>query len=147
MKFLLQRVTEASVCVADREVARIAKGLLIFIGIKDGDTDAQIKWLVQKAINMRIFNDQDGRMNISLEDIGGSVLLVSQFTLYGDCMKGNRPSYIQAAAPIVAKPIYENVIREFTNNLGSDRVQKGVFGADMKVNLVNDGPVTILIEK
>lgn len=123
----------------------IGKGLLILLGIEDADTDADIAWLCKKIVQLRIFNDDQGIMNISLQDIGGDILLVSQFTLYASTGKGNRPSYIKAAGPDVAIPLYEQTIVTLESLLGK-KIATGVFGADMQVALVNDGPVTIIID-
>lgn len=145
MKALIQRVSSASVVVEGRCVAEIKTGLLILLGVTDTDTQKEAAWLASKAANMRIFNDPEGKMNLSLLDVGGDALAVSQFTLYADARKGNRPSYIQAARPEKAKPLYEAFVGELEKQLGKP-VPTGVFGADMKVSLVNDGPVTIILE-
>jgi D-aminoacyl-tRNA deacylase len=146
MKAVIQRVTEASVAIDATQVAFINKGLLILIGIINEDTDDVIKWMSAKIVNMRIFADEQGLMNKSVLDIDGDILIVSQFTLYGDAQKGNRPSFIKAAKPEIAIPIYEKLITQLQIDL-SKKIQTGVFGADMKVALVNDGPVTIVLEK
>lgn len=145
MKLVIQRVSSANVSVNNKTVGAIEKGLLILIGITHEDKEDDVDYLVNKAINMRIFNDDAGLMNLSLLDINGAVLLISQFTLYANTKKGNRPSFIDASKPIVAIPLYEKCISVFENCLGKDKVQTGIFGADMKVSLVNDGPVTIII--
>ncbi len=145
MKALIQRVSSASVVVESRCVAEIKTGLLILLGVTDTDTPKEASWLASKVANMRIFNDPDGKMNLSLLDVGGDALVVSQFTLYADARKGNRPSYIQAARPEKAKPLYEAFVVELEKQLGKP-IPTGVFGADMKVSLVNDGPVTIMLE-
>jgi D-tyrosyl-tRNA(Tyr) deacylase len=123
----------------------IGQGLLVLLGIEEADTEADIEWLCQKIVNLRIFNDEDGVMNRSVLDIGGEILLVSQFTLFASTKKGNRPSYIRAARPDIAIPLYERTILQLTAGLGRS-ISTGVFGADMQVSLVNDGPVTILID-
>ena len=146
MKAVIQRVQEASVTINDEVVAKINDGLLVLLGIVHDDNVATIAWMISKIVNMRIFNDEHGLMNKSILDIGGDVILVSQFTLYGDAQKGNRPSFIKAAKPDIAIPIYENMIAQLSKDLGKP-IQTGVFGADMKVGLVNDGPVTIVLEK
>ena len=139
MRALVQRVSEATVSAAGVEVARIGAGLLVLLGVKSGDGNAQADRMAAKLSRLRIFEDREGRMNLSVADVGGEVLCVSQFTLYGDARKGNRPSFVEAAPPEQAEPLYERV-REA---LGA---QGGVFGARMRVSLVNDGPVTILVE-
>ena len=146
MKAVIQRVQEATVTINDEVVAKINDGLLVLLGIVHDDNVATIAWMSSKIVNMRIFNDEHGLMNKSILDIGGDVILVSQFTLYGDAQKGNRPSFIKAAKPDIAIPIYENMIAQLSKDLGKP-IQTGVFGADMKVGLVNDGPVTIVLEK
>jgi D-tyrosyl-tRNA(Tyr) deacylase len=146
MKAVIQRVQEASVTINDEVVAKINDGLLVLLGIVQDDNVATIAWMSSKIVNMRIFNDEHGLMNKSILDIGGDIILVSQFTLYGDAQKGNRPSFIKAAKPDIAIPIYENMIAQLSKDLGKP-IQTGVFGADMKVGLVNDGPVTIVLEK
>ena len=145
MKALIQRVSSASVVVEGNRVAEIKAGLLVLLGVTDADTSKEAAWLASKVVNMRIFNDAEGKMNLSLLDVGGGALVVSQFTLYADARKGNRPSYVQAARPEKAKPLYEAFVAEMEKLLGKP-VPTGVFGADMKVSLVNDGPVTILLE-
>ncbi len=145
MRAVIQRVSEASVTIEGNEVASISKGLLILLGIVDEDTQEDILWLSKKIANLRIFGDENNVMNSSLLDIKGETIVVSQFTLHASTKKGNRPSYIKAAKPDVAVPLYENFIKQF--ELDSQRnVQTGQFGADMKVALLNDGPVTILID-
>lgn len=145
MRAIIQRVTEASVSVDSKITGAIQRGLLILIGIEDADTNEDITRLSSKIINLRIFNDAEGIMNQSIKDVDGDILLVSQFTLFGDTRKGNRPSYIRASKPPVAIPVYEKMILTLSNNLGK-KVQTGIFGADMKVALINDGPVTIFID-
>ncbi len=145
MKIIIQRVAEASVTVDHTIISSIKSGLLILLGITDDDNDDDIVWLVNKVLNLRIFNDEKGVMNASLLDINGSAIVVSQFTLMASTKKGNRPSYIKAAKPEIAIPIYEKFVQKLEKNLGK-RIETGVFGADMKVALVNDGPVTIIID-
>ncbi len=145
MKAVLQRVTSASVVVDGQEVAAIGGGLLVLLGIEEADTQEDIDWLAVKIINLRIFNDSDNIMNLSVKDVDGEVLTVSQFTLHASTKKGNRPSYIKAAKPEISIPLYENFIRTFERLFGK-KIQTGRFGADMKVSLLNDGPVTIIID-
>jgi D-aminoacyl-tRNA deacylase len=142
---VVQRVAEASVTISGTIKSQISKGLLILIGIEDADHDEDIEWLSSKLVGLRIFNDSEGVMNVSVKDDGGDILLVSQFTLHASTKKGNRPSYIKAAKPPIAIPLYEKMIARLTLELGK-AVQTGVFGADMKITLINDGPVTILID-
>ena len=145
MKLVIQRVKEASVKVEGNIVGKIDNGFLVLIGIKKGDTKEQADYLAKKLCNLRIFTDENDKMNLSLKEVNGKLLIVSQFTLYGDCTQGNRPSFIEAARPEEAIPLYEYFCEQCQlNNIG---VQKGIFGADMKVELLNDGPVTILLEK
>lgn len=145
MKAVIQRVSSASVTIEGEKVASIGKGLLILLGVVDDDVAEDIHWLSNKICNLRIFGDHENVMNCSLKDIDGDAIVVSQFTLHANTKKGNRPSYIKAAKPEVAIPIYENFINQLQNDLGK-RIQTGVFGADMKVELLNDGPVTIIID-
>ncbi len=145
MRAVIQRVSEASVTIDGNKVANIASGLLVLLGIIDSDSKEDILWLSNKLTNLRIFNDAEGVMNTSLKDNNGSAIVVSQFTLYAQTKKGNRPSYIKAAKPEIAKPLYEQFVRQFEKDLGQT-VQTGAFGADMKVALLNDGPVTIIID-
>lgn len=145
MKAVVQRVSEASVTIDDKVTAKIDNGLLVLVGIENADTDEDISWLVSKIINLRIFGDSGGIMNLSVKDIVGDVIIVSQFTLHASTKKGNRPSYIKAAKPEIAIPLYQKFITE-TEHLLEKEVQTGTFGADMKVSLTNDGPVTILID-
>ena len=142
---VIQRVTEASVVIDNKVAGKIGTGLLVLLGIEDADNDEDISWLANKVANLRIFNDASGVMNVSVKDLDGDILLVSQFTLHASVKKGNRPSYIKASKPDVAIPLYENFIKVLGNNLGKP-VQTGEFGADMKVSLLNDGPVTIIID-
>ncbi len=145
MKIVIQRVSKASVTVNKKEIATIKKGVLILLGIVTDDTIEDINWLTNKISNLRIFNDAKGVMNASLLDVQGEALVVSQFTLHALTKKGNRPSYIKAAKPDIAIPLYNQFIKILDNQLDTT-VQKGEFGADMKVELLNDGPVTILID-
>ena len=145
MKTVIQRVSSASVTINSEIVADIQKGLLVLVGIEDADNQEDINWLCQKVANLRIFGDENEVMNLSVKDIDGDVIVVSQFTLQASTKKGNRPSYIKAAKPEVAIPLYEQFVQQFELELGK-KVQTGVFGADMKVALINDGPVTILID-
>ncbi len=145
MRVVLQRVTKASVTIEDQVNAKIGLGLLILVGIEAEDTSEDIAWLCRKIVNMRIFNDEDEVMNNSLIDIDGNAIIVSQFTLHASTKKGNRPSYIKAAKPDIAIPLYNEFITTFEQKLGK-KVGTGKFGADMKVELLNDGPVTILID-
>ena len=145
MKLVIQRVKNASVEVEEKIVGKIEKGFLVLIGVKAGDTKEQADYLVKKVCNLIVFTDENDKMNLSLKDVGGQLLIVSQFTLYGNCNDGNRPSFIEAARPEEAIPLYNYFCDECVKR-GFD-VQKGVFGADMKVQLLNDGPVTIVIEK
>ena len=145
MRVVLQRVSSASVTVEDKIVAEIQKGLVVLVGIEDADTQEDIDWLVTKIIQLRIFGDENGVMNLSVEEVKGDVLVVSQFTLHAATKKGNRPSYIKAARPEVAIPLYEKFVSTLENKLGK-KVPTGIFGADMKVALLNDGPVTIIMD-
>jgi D-tyrosyl-tRNA(Tyr) deacylase len=145
MRVVVQRVSQAAVEVDGADVARISKGMLVLVGIEDADTVEDIQWLAQKLVQLRIFNDDAGVMNLSLKDIGGDLLLVSQFTLHASTKKGNRPSYIKAARPEKAIPLYEQLKQQLVVDLGKE-IACGVFGADMKVSLINDGPVTISID-
>ncbi|WBL23046.1 D-aminoacyl-tRNA deacylase [Zunongwangia sp. HRR-M8] len=145
MRIVLQRVKKASVSIENRLNAEIANGLLLLVGIEAEDTSEDIEWLCRKIVNMRIFNDETGVMNNSLIDVSGDAIIVSQFTLHASTKKGNRPSYIKAAKPDIAIPLYEEFIETFERHLGK-KVGTGEFGADMQVELLNDGPVTILID-
>ena len=142
MIVVIQRVREASVDIEGKRTASIGSGLLVLVGIEETDQDEDIEWLSAKVVNLRIFNDSAGIMNLSVKDVNGEVLAVSQFTLHASTKKGNRPSYIQAAKPDIAIPVYEKFVKAIQDQLGKP-VQTGVFGADMQVGLVNDGPVTI----
>ena len=145
MKLVVQRVKKAEVKVDGNIIRKIDKGFLVLIGIKVGDTKEQADYLVKKLCNLRVFSDENDKMNLSIKDVKGKLLIVSQFTLYGDCSQGNRPSFIEAARPEEANPLYEYFCNQC--ELNNIEVQKGIFGADMKVELINDGPVTIIIEK
>lgn len=145
MKVVIQRVSEASVTIEGNKVANIGLGLLILLGIEEADTKGDIEWLTSKIINLRIFNDENGVMNRSVKDENGDVIVVSQFTLHASTKKGNRPSYIKAAKPDIAIPLYETFLKYFEAEFGKP-IQTGQFGADMKVALMNDGPVTILMD-
>lgn len=145
MKAVLQRVLSASVIVHGENVAEIKAGLLILVGIEDADNTEDINWLSSKIVNLRIFDDENKVPNLSVKDIAGDIILVSQFTLHASTKKGNRPSYIKAAKPLVAIPIYEALIKQLENDLGK-KIQTGKFGEDMKVALINDGPLTIMID-
>ena len=145
MRATIQRVTTASVTVDGKVISKISNGLLIFLGIEDADTAEDIKWLSNKIVNLRIFNDEEGVMNLSLLQEEGEALVISQFTLHASTKKGNRPSYIKAAKPEIAIPMYESFVAQLEMDLGKN-VGTGVFGADMKVALLNDGPVTIQID-
>ena len=144
MRFVIQRVTEASVRVDGNVIGQIEKGFLVLIGVSDSDTEAVADKMIKKMIGLRIFEDADGKTNLSLSDVGGSLLLVSQFTLYANCKKVNRPSFIEAGAPDKANTLYEYVIGECKKSVPN--VQTGEFGAEMAVSLVNDGPFTILLD-
>lgn len=145
MKVVIQRVAEASVIVDDTIVAEIQKGLLVLVGIEDADNQEDIDWLTAKITNIRVFNDENGVMNLSIQDVDGDIIVVSQFTLHAATKKGNRPSYLKASKPEIAIPLYEKFLQQLEKQL-SKKVQTGIFGADMKVSLLNDGPVTIMID-
>lgn len=144
MKFLIQRVKQASVKVEGSVIGEIEKGYLVLIGVSDKDTEAVADKMIKKMIGLRIFEDAEGKTNLSLADVGGSLLLVSQFTLYANCKKGNRPSFIEAGAPDKANQLYEYIIEESKKSVSV--VQTGRFGAEMEVSLINDGPFTILLD-
>ena len=145
MRAVIQRVTKARVTIEGKINGQIENGLLVLVGIEDADTDEDIEWLSGKMVDLRIFNDEKGVMNISVKDIGGNILLISQFTLHASTKKGNRPSYSKASKPAMAIPLYEKMIKQLSIDLGRE-IQTGIFGADMKVELLNDGPVTIVID-
>ena len=145
MKLVVQRVKKAKVEVDEKVVGKINKGFLVLIGVTHEDEKEQADYLVKKLCNLRVFEDENGKMNLGLKDIEGELLIVSQFTLYADCSNGNRPSFISAAKPEKANELYEYFCKECEKN--NIKVEKGIFGADMKVSLINDGPVTIIIEK
>lgn len=152
MRVVIQRVVESNVAIAPAEgeerseiIGKIGKGLMVLVGIEAADDDTDIAWLSKKIVNLRIFDDEQGVMNLGIKDAGGDILLISQFTLQAATAKGNRPSYIKAAPPAIAIPIYERFIKQLENDLGK-KIQTGKFGADMKVTIINDGPVTILID-
>ena len=145
MKFIVQRVNKSQVEVEEKIVGKIDKGFMVLIGITHNDTKEIADFLVRKLINLRVFEDENGKMNLSLKDVQGSLLLISQFTLYADCTSGNRPSFTNAAKPEFANELYEYIIEECKKQIPN--VQTGIFGADIQVSLVNDGPVTIILEK
>jgi D-tyrosyl-tRNA(Tyr) deacylase len=145
LKVVLQRVSSASVTIDNKIVADIQKGLLVLVGVEDADTQVDIDWLVGKIVNIRIFDDANHVMNLSVKDLNGEIIVVSQFTLHASTKKGNRPSYLKASKPEIAIPLYDNFVKLLEIELGK-KVQTGVFGADMKVLLLNDGPVTIQID-
>ena len=145
MLALIQRVSEASVKINDQIKGEIGVGFMVLLGITHTDTQEDVEWLAKKIVGMRIFSDEEGRMNLDLEAVNGNILLISQFTLHASTKKGNRPSYLEAARPEIAIPLYEKMISQLENLLGKS-IQTGEFGADMKVSLVNDGPVTIIID-
>ena len=145
MKAVIQRVTHACVAIDNKVKSEIKTGLLVLLGIEDADTDEDMEWLSNKLVNLRIFDDENKVPNISVKDIGGDILLVSQFTLQASTKKGNRPSYIKASKPDIAIPLYEKMIVQLETDLGK-KIFTGEFGADMKVQLLNDGPITIVID-
>jgi D-tyrosyl-tRNA(Tyr) deacylase len=145
MRVVLQRVSEASVTIDQKIKSTIGAGLLLLVGIEADDNQEDVEWLCRKIVQLRIFNDAEGKMNLSVQQIGGDVLIISQFTLHAQCKKGNRPSFIKAARPEQSIPLYESFIAEMEIKLGK-AVGSGIFGADMKVALINDGPVTILFD-
>jgi D-tyrosyl-tRNA(Tyr) deacylase len=144
MRAVIQRVSEASCRVDDKITGKIGLGFLVLLGIEDADTDDDLQWLAQKITGLRVFGDENGLMNKALADVGGNILLISQFTLFAQTKKGNRPSFIKAARPDKAIPIYGQMIK-MLENLTSKKVETGIFGADMKISLLNDGPVTIIM--
>lgn len=147
MKVVVQRVTEAGVYIENENYsAEIKKGMVILLGIKSGDKEEDVNFLADKCSNLRIFEDENEKMNLSLKDINGEVLIISQFTLYGNAQRGNRPSFTDAAKPDEAIPLYEKFINRMKENLGDDKVKSGIFGAMMLIKIFNDGPVTIIID-
>lgn len=145
MRVVLQRVASASVQIENKIVANINEGLLILLGITTEDTQEDIDWLIKKIVSLRIFNDENDKMNLSVKDVKGDIIVVSQFTLFASTKKGNRPSYIQSAKPDIAIPLYHQFLKTLQENF-TTKIQTGEFGADMKVSLINDGPVTISID-
>ncbi|MEN8248393.1 MAG: D-aminoacyl-tRNA deacylase [Bacteroidota bacterium] len=145
MRVVIQRVTQASVDIDSKTHNEIKEGLLVLLGIENADSKEDIDWLVNKIAGLRVFDDENGVMNKSVEDINGEIMVISQFTLHASTKKGNRPSYIKAAKPDIAIPLYENFVALLSNRIGRE-VKTGVFGAEMKVQLINDGPVTIMID-
>lgn len=145
MRAVIQRVSEASVTIDQKVKSNIGKGLLVLLGIEDSDTEKDVQWLSKKIVQMRIFSDEAGLMNLSVKDTGGEIMLISQFTLHASTQKGNRPSFIKAARPEKAIPLYEQMIMQLQKDL-ERQIATGTFGADMKVSLTNDGPVTIIID-
>lgn len=147
MKAVVQRVSEGSVIIEEENYQQnIGKGLVILLGIKDSDNNDDVIFLADKCSSLRIFNDEDDKMNLSVKDVDGEVLIISQFTIHGYTMKGNRPSYVKAAKPDIAVPLYEKFILRMKNNIGSEKIKTGIFGAMMKVKIVNDGPVTLIVQ-
>ena len=146
MRAVVQRVSSASVMIDGKLYSSIEKGLLILLGIKSGDSEVEVNYLAEKCMGLRIFEDQEQKMNLSVRDVNGSILVVSQFTLYGDTRKGNRPSFVEAAPPQIAEPLYEKFVSILQHSLGKEKVATGVFRAMMHVALVNDGPVTVIVE-
>lgn len=146
MKALIQRATNAKVTIAGKTKGSIKKGLVVFVGFSDSDTTEKIEWVINKIRKLRIFTDHEGKMNTSVEDVNGSLLIISQFTLYASVKKGTRPSFIEAAKPELAENLY-NYFLEYVAKNTSLHIETGIFGADMKIELTNDGPVTILVEK
>ena len=147
MKFIIQRVSSASVEVEGNVTGSIENGYMVLIGVSDADTREVADKMIKKMLGLRIFADEEGKTNLSLADVGGSLLLISQFTLYADCRKGNRPSFIAAGSPQLAEELYDYIVDSCRNEMGDEsKVQTGVFGGDMKVSLVNDGPFTIILD-
>ena len=145
MRVVIQRVARAAVKIENQEHSAIGNGLLVLLGVEDADNQQDIDWLVNKIAGLRVFDDENGVMNLSVEDVGGEIMVISQFTLHASTKKGNRPSYIKAARPEVAIPLYESFVRAISQRTGK-QAKTGVFGAEMQVSLVNDGPVTIIID-
>ena len=147
MKVVVQRVSSGSVLIKSENYSReINKGFVILLGIRNGDTEENALFLADKCTSLRVFEDINDKMNLSLKDIDGEVLIISQFTLYGDAQHGNRPSFIEAAKPDIAIPLYDKFIKRMKDNLGEDKIKEGIFGAMMEVKIINDGPVTIIID-
>lgn len=146
MRVVLQRVSRASVSIGGEVVGRVGQGYLLLVGFRAGDDDETLRWMAEKVVGLRLFNDEAGKMNLGLEDVGGGLLVVSQFTLYGDTRRGRRPSFIEAAPPEIAIPLYDRFV-ELLRRLLPGRVETGEFGAMMEVELVNDGPVTLILER
>lgn len=146
MRVVLQRVSRAAVSIGGEVVGRVGRGYLLLVGFRAGDDEETIRWMAEKVVGLRLFNDEAGKMNLGLEDMGGGLLVVSQFTLYGDARRGRRPSFIEAAPPEIAIPLYERFV-ELLRGLLPGRVETGEFGAQMEVELVNDGPVTLILER
>lgn len=147
MRAVVQRVSEGGVYIDSEDYkAEIGKGIVILLGVNIEDTGEDLEFLVKKCSNLRIFDDEEGKMNLSVQDVDGEVLVISQFTLYGDAQKGNRPSYIEAARPPLAEPMYDDFVNSMKAELGDEKVKRGIFGAMMQVKIINDGPVTIIIE-
>jgi D-aminoacyl-tRNA deacylase len=146
MRIVVQRVSSGRLAIDGAEKASIGKGFVVLLGIRQGDTQKDAEFLADKCTGLRVFEDSEGKMNISLADAGGSILAVSQFTLYADAQKGNRPSFTLAARPEEAEPLYEHFVARLRSRIGNDRVETGIFGARMEVSIVNDGPVTIIID-
>ena len=145
MKVVVQRVSQSNVKVSGEVIGEIKEGLMVLVSFVDEDNDIDLEWMTKKIVNLRIFNDDEGKMNRSVQDVGGDILLISQFTLHGSTKKGNRPSFIKAAKPDFANVMYEKFIKILEESLGK-RIQTGEFGGDMKVSLINDGPTTIIID-
>ncbi|GJQ63822.1 MAG: D-aminoacyl-tRNA deacylase [Melioribacteraceae bacterium] len=147
MRALVQRVSSGGVEIEEpKHSERIGQGMVILLGVKEGDTEDDVKFVADKCCNLRVFEDENGKMNISLKDISGDVLVISQFTLYGDARKGNRPNFTSAAHPEIAEELYNKFVKRMVENLGHDKVKTGIFAAMMEVKIINDGPVTILVE-
>lgn len=146
MRIVIQRVSKAAVTVNDKVVGNIDRGLCVLLGVGQNDTQKDADYLIRRMLGLRIFNDEKGKMNLSVKDVGGDVLVISQFTLYADTQKGNRPSFTSASSPQMAEELYNYFVRETTSRYPSGKLESGKFGADMQVSLVNDGPVTIVID-
>ena len=146
MRIVLQRASEGSVTIGEEVVGEIGRGLVLLVGLTEGDDEAKLRWMAEKVVGLRVFADGEGKMNLSLEEVGGDLLVVSQFTLYGDTRKGRRPSFVKAAPPEIAIPLYDRFL-ELLRELAPGKVESGEFGAMMDVALVNDGPVTLVLER